>query len=197
MTEDSLWGTTSQWNQTNYYAGGSLGVMCGFESLPGTIPAADMHYDHVARAILDTPYGTAGSLPSPIMAGNEYFYTYTYTLPDNWIYEKMQFIGLVIDMSTGEVLNSNNVINVGTGFNEVTSVGDISIYPNPTTGEIYLTGAEKSDVYVYSSSGMLINTYKNFSNNMIDLSNLENGIYILNIVSEDKTVINKKISILK
>jgi len=165
--------------------------------LPDVIPAADMHYDHVARAILDTPYGTSGSLPSPVMAGTEYFYTYTYTLPQNWIYEKMHFIGLVLDMSTGEVLNSNNVINYGTGLNEVTTVGDISIYPNPTTGEIYLTGAEKSAVYVYSSSGMLINSYKDFSNNMIDLSNLENGIYILNIVSEDNTMINKKISIMK
>jgi hypothetical protein len=197
MTEDSLWGTTSQWAQANYYSGGGSGVMCGFELLPGTIPAADMHYDHVARAILDTPYGTVGSIPSPVTAGTEYFYTYTYTLPETWIYEKMHLIGLVIDMSSGEVLNSNDVINYGTGLNEVKTAGDVSIYPNPTTGEIYLTGAKKSAVYVYSSSGMLISTYKDISNNMIDLSNLENGIYILNIVSEDNSVTNKKISIMK
>jgi hypothetical protein len=83
MTEDSCWGTTAQWNQTNYYAGGGNGTMCGFENLPGTIPASQMHYDHVARAILDTPYGTPGSLPTTITAGDVVSYSYTYTLPDN------------------------------------------------------------------------------------------------------------------
>jgi hypothetical protein len=73
----------------------------------------------------------------------------------------------------------------------------ISVYPNPTTGKIYLNGAKNTHVTVYSITGSLIVEYKDFSTNLIDLSGVENGIYILNIVTEDNTVLNKKISILK
>lgn len=131
IAEDSLYGTGSDWNQANYYAGGGNGPMCGFENLSDPIPAADMHYDHVAREILDTPYGTQGSLPGTIQAGTTHSYTYTYTIPDTWNYEKLHFIGLLIDMSTREVLNANNVINSYVGVQENNNRFSFAIYPNP------------------------------------------------------------------
>mgnify|MGYP001809563006 FL=1 len=90
-----------------------------------------MHYDHVAREILDTPYGTQGSLPGTIQAGTTHSYTYTYTIPDTWNYEKLHFIGLLIDMSTREVLNANNVINSYVGVQENNNRFSFAIYPNP------------------------------------------------------------------
>jgi hypothetical protein len=197
MTEDSCWGTSAQWNQTNYYAGGANGPMCGFESLPGTIPASQMHYDHVARAILDTPYGTTGSLPATITAGEVHSYTYTYTLPTTWVYEKMHFIGILIDMSTGEVLNANNVINFGTGINVTEAGQTINAFPNPSTGKVMLSCADYSAIMIYSSDGTLVRTITENESDAVDLSDLKNGLYILSIIADDNSVVNKRISIIK
>lgn len=86
------------------------------------------------------------------------------------------------DYGTGEILNESNVV---------------SIHPNPTTGKVYISGAENAEVMIYSVTGQLVASYNNFSSSAIDLSNLNEGIYIMNIVIDDKTVLNKKISLLK
>ncbi|HNX85405.1 MAG TPA: T9SS type A sorting domain-containing protein [Bacteroidales bacterium] len=132
IIEDSLWGTASGWAQANYYAGGSNGPMCGFESMPSTIPAAQMHYDHVGRAILDGPYGTEASITLPIIAGTSQSHSYSYTIPEGWNYEKLHFIGLLMDHSQGVILNANDqVIWVGTGQEAQTF--PVRIFPNPVT----------------------------------------------------------------
>lgn len=196
MTEDSCWGTSAQWGQTNYYAGGGNGPMCGFESLPGQIPASQMHYDHVARAILDTPYGTPGSLPLSIAAGDIITYSYSYTLPDSWIYEKMHFIGALIDMSNGEILNANNVINFATGIGEK-DMDNVNIYPNPAAGKVTIEGVADAEVLIYSSSGNLVYTGHIFSSGELDLSTMDNGFYFVVIKLADKTTIHRKISIIR
>src|SRR5690606_10342123 len=45
VTEDHVTGTGSGWSQSNAYAGGSNGVMGGYELLPNPVPAATMIYD--------------------------------------------------------------------------------------------------------------------------------------------------------
>ena len=86
------------------------------------------------------------------------------------------------DYGTGEILNAANAVR---------------IYPNPTTGKVYVSGAENAQVIVYSVTGKLVASYDNFSSSLIDLSDLNEGIYIMNIVIDDTTVLNKKISLLK
>jgi hypothetical protein len=134
IAEDSLWGTTSTWAQTNYYAGGGNGAMCGFESKPNTIPAADMHYDHVGRAILDTPYGTPGSITGPITAGSVHSYHYEYTIPDTWNYSKLHFIGLVMDHTAGVILNANNEV-IWVGTSELNNDLRLRVFPNPASNK--------------------------------------------------------------
>lgn len=196
ITEDSLWGTSSGWAQGNYYAGGGNGPMCGFENMPGTIPAAQMHYDHVARVILDSPFGTEGSLPSEILAGEIHSYNYTYTIPVSWKYENIHFIGLLIDMATGEVLNANEVSNY-VGIKEEQQDHSVSLYPNPAKSMLYVKGAEGADLNIFSLTGQLVMNISEFNDQSIDISGLENGVYIVQIVLEDNTLVNKKISILR
>ncbi len=86
------------------------------------------------------------------------------------------------DYGTGEISNATKAV---------------SIYPNPTTGKVHVSNAENAQIMVYSVTGELVVSYNNFSSNMIDLSELNEGIYIMNIVIADKTVLNKKISLLK
>lgn len=205
ITEDSLWGTSSGWAQGNYYSGGGNGPMCGFEDMPGTIPAAQMHYDHVARVILDSPYGTQGSLPSEILAGEIHSYNYTYTIPQAWKYEKLHFIGLLIDMATGEVLNANEVSNY-VGIKEMVQDHSIKVYPNPfadfTNLEFSLdeTSVVKVDVCnflgktVYSEA---TREYPAGSHNIrINSSSMSSGVYIIKLTVDNQTYTHK-ISVVK
>lgn len=206
ITEDSLWGIASGWNQSNYYSGGGQGPMCGFESMPATIPAADMHYDHVARAILDSPYGTEGSLPSGILAGQVHSYNYTYTIPETWRYEKLHFIGLIIDMTTGEVLNANNVISGYVGIKEKQQDQSIRVYPNPfadlTNLEFSLNKASVVKVDVCNFLGKTVYSetareYPNGSNKIrINSGNMRSGVYYIKLTIENQTY-TRKISVVK
>lgn len=89
-------------------------------------------------------------------------------------------------------------INFDYGTGEISNlVKAVSIYPNPTSGKVQINGAENAQIMVYSVTGELVVSYDNFTSSMIDLSELKEGIYIMNIVISDKTVLNEKISLLK
>lgn len=205
ITEDSLWGTSSGWAQGNYYSGGGYGDMCGFENMPGTIPAANMHYDHVARVILDTPFGTEGSLPSGILAGDIHSYNYVYTIPPSWRYEKLHFIGLLIDMATGEVLNANEISNY-VGINEMVQDNNIRVYPNPladfTNLEFSLTEKSVVKVEVCNFLGKTVYSesareYPDGINKIrISSSNLSSGVYLIKLTIDNQSYTHK-ISVVK
>ncbi|PKP23845.1 MAG: hypothetical protein CVU06_06190, partial [Bacteroidetes bacterium HGW-Bacteroidetes-22] len=206
FVEDSLWGTSAQWGQTNYYAGGSNGAMCGYENKPSTVPAAEMKFDHVAREILDTPFGTPNSLPASITSGSVISYQYSYTLPDGWRYDKLHVVGFLLDMSTNEILNANNVISSYVGVADRNFENGIAVYPNPsreyTNVAFTLDNATAVSVDVCDLFGSMVysgdvHEYA-AGQNQIRISNasLANGMYVvrLNIGNQ---IITRKISVVK
>jgi len=70
----------------------------------------------------------------------------------------------------------------------------VLVYPNPTTGRIELTGEDIYKTEAYSSTGAILGRY---SGRNIDLSNLSNGLYILNIYGKDGLVKKEKIMLAK
>ncbi len=190
IMEDSCSGTATNWGQTNYYAGGSNGAMCGFETQPGTIPAAQMHYDHVGRAILDGPYGTEGSIPSPVSAGTVKTHHYQYTIPPEWNYDNLHFIGLLMDQTAGIILNANDeVFMVGTS--ELNNDLRLRIFPNPASDKVNLsftldkpgnTTIRISDIMghcVFSTKSV---EYPAGQNKLaLDLSHLNQGFYFVEV----------------
>src|SRR5690606_25710137 len=107
LIEDDVTGTGSGYAQENYYAGGSYGPMGGYESLPATIPASQMVYDHVGRALLGGYNGQAGSIPTTITDGQTVDYTFNYTIPSAFKPNRLSVAVLVIDANTGRVVNTN------------------------------------------------------------------------------------------
>ena len=71
---------------------------------------------------------------------------------------------------------------------------EIEEYPNPSTGHVNVKGVENAKVSVYNVTGALVAEYENFNNSIIDLSEQENGIYIMKI-SNDSFVTTKRIAI--
>ena len=83
-----------------------------------------------------------------------------------------------IDAQTSFSTNCNNDCSVG--INEA-NLSSLSIYPNPSsTGLIQLnTSIVNSDINVYSIEGKQINFTQ--SNNVIDISDNEKGVYLISI----------------
>lgn len=190
IAEDSLYGTSSNWAQANYYSGGDYGVMGGFELLANPVPADQMKYDHVAREILGGWDGTPNSLPTTISAGDIVSHTYTYTVPADIRIDKMTIIGLLIDQSTGEVLNANSThIELNVGIEEVTE-SDLIVYPNPATDHINIAAdMEIQSMTVYNNVGQVVfvksiesNSYK------LNTNNFKNGLYVIQLETENGTI---------
>jgi hypothetical protein len=142
LTEDGVTGTGSGYNQSNAYAGGNNGVMGGFESLPSPVPAAQMVYDHVARAIAPSFTGQTGVIAATTTVGDSYTANFSFTLPSTWDETQMHIVGMLIDpqgkIDNAGYTNINEAVQNGyVGLNE--QIGGINleqmltIAPNPAT----------------------------------------------------------------
>ena len=96
LTEDGVTGPAPSYNQTNSYSGGGYGPMGGYENLPNPIPAERIAYDHVGRQLLCDYDGIQGSFPSSLPSGQTASYEFTYTLDENYEYNYVRVIGLLI-----------------------------------------------------------------------------------------------------
>jgi len=146
LVEDAVTGTGSTYNQTNYYAGGSNGVMGGYETLPSSVPAAQMVYDHVARVIEPSFGGYANSFPATVNAGDVHTVNATFTLPASWDENEIHIVGMLIAPNgtidnAGRATIAEAVTNGfvdGTDMNASIDEEDqldaiLKVYPNPST----------------------------------------------------------------
>lgn len=147
LTEDGVTGTTTGYNQTNYYAGGSNGVMGGYEALPNPVPAAQMVYDHVARDIQPSFTGDAASFPAVVNAGETHSVTFNFVLPADWNENNIHVIGILFDPS-GMIDNAGkSTIFSNSGLNEV-EAADFRLYPNPAGDLAFVELSNENDVNV-------------------------------------------------
>ncbi|MCX6268728.1 MAG: T9SS type A sorting domain-containing protein [Bacteroidetes bacterium] len=73
---------------------------------------------------------------------------------------------------------------------------NVRLFPNPTTGTIYLYGAAHATVYIYNGLGNMVSSIENFTGNTLNLSSLSKGVYLMKIEKSDHSVLQKKITIL-
>lgn len=103
----------------------------------------------------------------------------------------------VSDGSNSNVQLKEDYIEVfnATGISTIDKLG-VQVFPNPTTGTIYLEGVEDATVKVYNTAGTVVATYSKFNAQTIDLSGMHNGIYFIHITMENE-VISKKVNLVK
>ncbi|MBS1646524.1 MAG: Omp28-related outer membrane protein [Bacteroidetes bacterium] len=206
LTEDSLYGTSTAWDQHNYYQGGASGQMrdgtsgWDFDVLPNPVPAASMHYDHVARSITGTYKGTNNSLPASMTAGGTYTYTFT-SIPMNaaWKTRNMKVILMLIDAGADHILNATaiNFSQVALGIAKVKSnINGVNVYPNPSNSNfnvnVDLEKAQKTTVILTNIMGQTVYSKDfdfNSGQNLLNISadQLASGMYTLSVVSETGT----------
>ncbi|MBM3916181.1 MAG: Omp28-related outer membrane protein [Sphingomonadales bacterium] len=142
LTEDGVTGSGNGYNQSNAYAGGNNGTMGGFESLPNPVPAAQMVYDHVARAIAPSFAGQTGIIAASTTVGDNYIANFSFTLPSTWDETQMHIVGMLIDPQ-GKIDNAgyttiNQAVQNGyVGLQELISGVNLeqmlTVAPNPAT----------------------------------------------------------------
>ncbi len=187
ITEMQVHGTTSTYDQHNYYTNNAYGAMCGFESKPATIPAAQMYYDFVGRTILGGWAGTASSIPATVANNTTVSYTYTKTIPATWNENKLTLIGFVINSTSGVVENCSKTNMLTTSVGE-TFKTEFVAYPNPSQGIVsFRNNTEPMNITVYNAMGQTVKSEKNV-NQQIDLSSLEDGIYFVNFANTKESI---------
>lgn len=147
VVEDGVTGTGSGYNQSNAYAGGANGVMGGYESLPSSVPAAQMVYDHVARAIEPSFGGMVNSFPATVNAGESHSQTFTFTLASDWDTSELHIVGLFFDPS-------GNIDNAGKlDFSNVQILDEFSVTCPPNVDLYFNTNGNLMPDYTSLVSG--------------------------------------------
>lgn len=206
IIENDVTGTGAGYNQVNFYAGGANGPMGGYENLPNPVPASQMVYEEVGRALLGGYAGAMGSLPTDISAGETHEYSFTYVLGTDVDPANVEVIGVLM-RPDGTIDNASktHAEDFQTSTGEVFRNDLAEVYPNPFATDfnirMALSTATNVDVTVYNSVGAAV-TAESFgvlSGNPVLQMNMENqasGIYYVHIQT-DEFLITKKVQLIK
>jgi hypothetical protein len=80
--------------------------------------------------------------------------------------------------------------DIGTALESINEEAKIQLYPNPARNVIFVTGANHSEISIYDISGKVLIS-RNIDNQPIDISAIENGIYLARIMSNRNTIVRK------
>jgi hypothetical protein len=120
----------------------------------------------------------------PLYAVPGYYDTYTYNLTDGLIQ-----------------LNSSFHVTQYVGISEVNEHNDIEIYPNPSSTFFYLNIKSNTDnninIQIFNVLGENVYVQNHISQfpSLINIENLVNGIYFVDIIQNNKRIATKKVFI--
>lgn len=94
-----------------------------------------------------------------------------------WYYSSgtVPIVGLVLDQATGI---NNNLLSK-----------DLFVYPNPVSNTLFVMNKKAISVDIYNLSGQVVASYNN--ENVIDVTKLAQGSYLVKVVTADKTITEK------
>lgn len=78
---------------------------------------------------------------------------------------------------------------------KINPVEKISVYPNPTNGRMFINTVNSiiKTVNCYALNGKLMNITYRKETKMIDLTNLANGVYILQLIDSENNIESFKV----
>jgi len=211
ISEDSVTGSGSGYDQVNYFSANNNYPNHPFFNLPD--PIVGYKHNHCLRAMLGGTWGSNGIIPSSVNDGDSYSKEYTTTIPVGWNIHNLQLVGLVQEYNTDKVkrniLNADNIelkSILNTGIDDLTTAALKGIYPNPfadrTQIDFYLAENTDVEISIYDLAGRKIKTllqnylgsgYHAVYWNGTDFEGVavNNGIYMLSITTKDSAISRK------
>ena len=197
ISEDGVTGTgdgtnvnNQDYDQVNYYSGGGNGPMGGYENYTDPVPATQMVYNHVGRAVLGGYNGQINSVPAVINDGDSVSYDFTYTIPATSDQANLHIVVVLIDSTDGSIVGaSQRSVAQALSVEDVSGIDSIKLYPNPATDKLNIAFNAGNGDYNISVTDMLgrtviNNNYKGLfgaQNIELPVSQLNAGHYIMNI----------------
>ncbi|MDP4763403.1 MAG: T9SS type A sorting domain-containing protein [Salibacteraceae bacterium] len=207
VTEDSVTGTGSGYNQSNAYAGGGSGELIGagleWHNEPSSVPASKMVYNHVGRAIAPSFEGMNNSFPSGGSVGDTFSFTTTITIGTDWDLDQVHVAGVLfapdgradnaIKYSFDEALDRQCALDpLGAKEIEALVLPTLQVFPNPASSQIAVriseNTANNATLQLRDLLGKVImqTTVRNntgINDVILDISSLNSGIYMLELIN--------------
>lgn len=165
--------------QQNGFAGGVVGEMGGFEKEG---PSVNMPFDDVARGIFKSYTGTMRSVPSTLVKGETYTYSYELTLP-NTIQNKenIEIAVLLINSKSGEIINADKtkVKKNSSNIKQASTQTEFRIYSENGTIKIDM---EHDSLQIFTTEGTPVPN-----------KNLQPGIYLVRVTKGNAIYVRKAI----
>tara|TARA_B110001450_G_scaffold245439_1_gene258466 strand:- start:862 stop:2904 length:2043 start_codon:yes stop_codon:yes gene_type:complete len=185
IVEDSLSGSGSGWDQANNYhnSPGHPYYLAGSPYIVGFM------HKHVLRDYADGGcFGVDNVIPHFVSSGSNYQHTFNYTLPLDYNADQITLVAAVVKYAKGNdagyvgIRGQKNVFNAESvhlmDFSPPSSINEkienFKIYPNPTTGIVYLSNKLEYKIFNILGDLVLIG-----NDNTVDISNLKNGVYFI------------------
>lgn len=211
LVEDSVTGTGSGYNQSNY-----LNTQAGHPMQGRGNPIVGYVHRHVFRKALGGTWGATGVVPATTANNGEYSTTFTYTIPAANNAERCEIIAFVHEYNSSSSSGKNEVLNVvalplnGSATQNATpavysSISDnqsalssVSVFPNPANDIVNINvkvGADSKFAFeVYNMIGQGVYSVapaeftKGSSMLQLNTSSYENGVYFIAVKENGKTV---------
>jgi hypothetical protein len=155
-------------------------------------------HQHNVRAVISDVWGD--EITSATTAGSTYSKNYTYTMDGSWVDAELYLVAFVntidaADVNNREIHNASKVqaINIQVDVEDNYVVEDnIHMYPNPTTGLVKFLNVKNAQIEVFNMLGQqMISVDSNNSYSQLDLSQFENGTYVVKVTTENNVMTTK------
>ena len=165
----------------------------------GEVPAGQSYQLYVAaverKVEYDAPNGESthynvfrsflsdrmGEPLSPAANGNSVSWSGNVALHPDWVEEEM-YVLVFIENDTEEAIeNAGASVNATTSTDQQARSADFSLFPNPTSDRVLISGGQVSQWAVYSITGTLISEGSGLHNRSVSLAGHPSGPYILRL----------------
>ena len=196
IVEDSVVGEGHGYDQKSYFNKSAGHPLYGM----GDTIIGYVHH-RIVRKSATGIWGLDQIIPNTPEINKDYNKSFTIAIPKNWKKQHLDVVAFVsyydADPKKREVINSNHKILLDeTSGNEDISLESINIYPNPVSDHLIIDQIDMGNKLVkgnlYDITGQDLKEFRiNDDQTILNLNNLESGIYILKIQTEQGEFIEK------
>ena len=197
ITEDKVSGTGSGWEQANYYSGTNDALGGYYQNLPHPVPANQMEYGHVSRALLGGYAGQANTVPTTITNGQVVTHTFNYTIPAGSTRANMHAVAVLVKQDTNKLIENgeHKSMDEALSVNEEPTINNLRVFPNPANDAFNMIFEAKKGNYSVTLVDMTGKEVynKSYSNLFgmqeitIPVAQLAGGNYIISIGDQKST----------